>query len=162
MKKWVLTGLLLLISIMITSCGLDDAQVAGVTYINNLYTKSNKTSAKERLAKIISVSEAKNKNLFDENDIFSGLDKPYYIANAPKDPKSDTQRSLLIRFPKGTVTGLEYINIWANNSKEDSYIEINMKKEGDNWKVKSWSFVDPNDLVGKLDWIELDPTDYLD
>ncbi|MXQ54997.1 hypothetical protein [Shimazuella alba] len=140
MKKWVLTGLLLLIgTTMIAGCGLDDAQIAGVTFINNQYAKSDKTSAKERLAKIISVLEAKDKNLYDENDIFeitqymtTGLDKHYYVANVPRKHKSDTQRSFLIRFPKGTATSLDYIVIWVSNKKEDSYLEINMKKEGDN------------------------------
>jgi hypothetical protein len=99
---------------MLTGCGLDDAQIIGVTSINNQYAKGSKPSAKERLAKIISIVPAGHKNLYNDNrsvDITQaimtlGLDKPYYIANAPNEPQSDTHHSLLIRFPKGTATGL--------------------------------------------------------
>lgn len=54
LKKLILTGLILL-STMLTGCGLDDTQKAGVTYINNLFAKGHEVSAEERVNKAFSI-----------------------------------------------------------------------------------------------------------
>ena len=158
---------------MLTGCGLDDVQKAGVTYINNLYSKGNEPSAEERVEKVFSFYskgiEEKWKREGEEHEgnkdeiiklikmnMTSGIGKPYYIGDAPKEIQSETRRSLIIRLPKGTASSDLF-----SNKNSDIYWIITLQKEGDDWKIINYVAADDTDVIGEIDWLEVEPTDYL-
>ncbi|WP_028777765.1 hypothetical protein [Shimazuella kribbensis] len=181
MKKQYKYGLLLTLLISIfsltTGCfgGLNDAQKTSATYFNTLFAKSEKPSAEERYQKLISVVSStveggpatpENKDEIMENILkmmVNGITKTYYIADNPKEPQSDTRRSVIVRFPKGTFNEANNALGGDSGQEEDAYITIILNKEGEEWKIIDIQDDDTESILQqKIDWLEVEPTDYLD
>jgi uncharacterized UPF0160 family protein len=179
MKKRLKFGLMLTllfsVFLLTTGCfgGLDDAQKASATYINAFFAKSEKPTAEERYQKIVSVVSANYDNSpadpentsealnFIQKQMFNGISTPYFIADNPKQPQSDTRRVVIVRFPKGTFTE----DVFSGGSDEDSYVNFVINKEGDEWKIIDMDDLNSEDREAmkreKIEWNEVEPTDYL-
>lgn len=94
-----------------------------------------------------------------------GVSKPYFIADNPSDPQTETRRSIIVRFPKGTFTEANtVIGINGKNDKSDAeqYAILTLNKEADSWKIIDLENLDEKIQVNKMEWKEVEPTDYLD
>ncbi|WP_028777764.1 hypothetical protein [Shimazuella kribbensis] len=154
--------------------GLDDAQEASATYLNSFFSKSDKPSAEERYQQIVSVVSVSNQEFSAKPQykadilkairkfMISGVSKPYYLADYPKEPHTDTRKSIIVRFPKGTFNEANKAFAEENESDEEAYRMVVVNKEGENWKVVQVKEIDKKDVVqANIDWIEVSPTDYL-
>lgn len=173
MKIWQKPALvciaLLAIFSLTTGCfgGLDDAQETAATYINSIYAKTDTPTAEKRYQKIVSIfsPNAKvNPSKHKENitkvimeSTAKGLTQPYYIADNPNEPQSDTRRSVVVRIPLGTFPMV------SSNKNKDNYLGLIITKEADNWKILDLKDVDKEKhLHGHMEWQEANPTNYLD
>ncbi|MCH5583466.1 hypothetical protein MK805_00570 [Shimazuella sp. AN120528] len=172
MKKRLHYGLVFISLFVIfsftTGCfgGLDDAQEIAATYINALYAKSDSPTAEERYQKIVStISTNADENPSEHRDdiikiiqeaMIKGLNKPYYIADNLNDPQSDTRRSVIIRIPKDAIAVDEF------NTDKDTYVNMILIKEGDDWKILDFKHLDDDTPQGNIEWKEVSPTDYLE
>jgi hypothetical protein len=176
-KYGLFLPLLLTVFILTTGCfgGLNDAQKTTATYFNVLFAKSEKPSAEERYQKLISVissnidegpAQPENRDKVMENIykmMVNGITKTYYIADDPKEPESDTRRSVIVRFPKGTFNDANNALGGDSGQDEDAYITITLNKEGEEWKIVDMEDDDKESILQqKIDWQEVEPTDYLD
>jgi hypothetical protein len=171
LKKTHKYGLLLLSMFAIFSftsgCfgGLDNAQKTAATYVNALYAKTDTPSAEERYQKLVStISTSADANPSEHKDdiikiiqeaMIKGLVKPYYIADNLNEPQSDTRRSVIVRIPKGSFT------IDESNLDKDFYVGFILTKEGDDWKILDFKEIDENISQEKIEWQDVEPTDYL-
>lgn len=174
MKRWLLIGLLLTTGTTLTGCGLDDAQETSATYINAFLSKADEPSAAERYEKLTSVVSASNNETpigpsykevviaLIQEFMQNGVEQPYYISDAPKQLQSDTKRTIIIHFPKGTFKNTNKIFNEKSSIQEDTYAYVRLQKEGDDWKVISLKQVAATAADGTEDWDKVDPTDYLD
>jgi hypothetical protein len=179
--KWAKSGLIMISFVAassITGCsifgGLDDAQEASATYLNSFFAKSDKPSAEQRYQKIVTVVSASNQEFSAKPQykadilkaiqkfMISGVSRPYYLADYLKEPHTDTRKSIIIRFPKGTFA--EANKAFAENEPdEEAYRMVVVNKEGEDWKVVQVKEIDRKDIIlNNIDWIEVEPTDYLD
>lgn len=162
-----------------TGCfgGLDGAQETSVTFLNSYFAKSTEPTAEERYKKMSSLVSNKfedsllqpkyKANLIKIIQKFrlKGVSKPYFIADNPADPQTETRRSIIIRFPKGTFAEAnEVIGITGKNDKADAeeYAILTLNKEADSWKIIDLENLDKKIQVNKIEWKEVEPTDYLD
>ncbi|MCH5583467.1 hypothetical protein MK805_00575 [Shimazuella sp. AN120528] len=181
-------GLLFLSLFVITSLptgcslfsGLDDAQTTSVTFLNSYFAKSTDPSAEERYQTMSSLVSNKfennllqpeyKKNMlkFIQKFMTNGVSKPYFIADNPNDPQTETRRSIIARFPKGTFTEANAvigINGKYNKADSEAYAILTLNKESDSWKIidlENIDIVKEKIQKNKLEWIEVKPTDYLD
>jgi hypothetical protein len=183
LKKKYTYSLLFLFLILITSLTtgcldeLDDAQETSVTFLNSYFAKSADPTAEERYQKMSSlVSNQFEDSLLQpkykanllkiiQKFMVKGVSKPYFIADNPKDPQTETRRSIIARFPKGTFTEANtVIGITGKNDKADAeeYAILTLNKEADTWKIIDLENVDKEIDINKIEWKEVEPTDYLD
>jgi hypothetical protein len=177
LKKQLKNGLMLTVLFMIfsltTGCfgGLDDAQEVSATHLNAFFAKSDNPTAEERFQKIVSTvsSNAEDSPVDDKDDAVEiiqksmvfGITKPYYIADNPNKPQSDTRRTIIARFPKGSFADSDEI-FGESNTDKDLFFSIELNKEGDDWKISDVDDEDEEDVPQtNIDWKEVDPTDYL-
>lgn len=156
-------------SSLLTACGLDDSQKVAVTLMNNMLAKASEPTAEERLSKVASILSASNEGLKLDTEsrrkralekiqmgMVFGIEQPYYIGNAPKEPQTDTRRSIIIRLPKAAVPKLI-----KETPTKDEYNIVILQKEGSDWKVLKTKSANESDAAGEIDWIEVKPTDFL-
>lgn len=169
---------LLVVSSLTTGCfgGLDDAQETSVTFLNSYFAKSTDSTAEERYQKMSSLVSNKFENSLlqpkykanllkiIQKFMVKGVSKPYFIADNPNDPQTETRRSIIARFPKGTfIEANAVIGINGKNDKADAeeYAILTLNKEADNWKIIDLENLDEKIQINKTKWKEVEPTDYL-
>jgi hypothetical protein len=160
--------------------GLDDAQETSVTFLNSYFAKSTDPTAEERYQKMSSLVSNKFEDSFLQAQykkkllkyiqkfMAKGVSKPYFIADNPNDPQTETRRSIIARFPKGTFTEANAvigISGKNNGANSESYAILTLNKEADSWKIIDLENIDSKNAKiqkDKMEWREVDPTDYLD
>jgi hypothetical protein len=174
LKRWLLIGLLLTTGTTLTGCGLDDAQETSATYINAFLTKAKKPSAAERYEKLTTIVSANNNETpiepaykevviaLIQEFMQNGIEQSYFIGNAPNQPQTETKRTIVVHFPKGSFKNTNKIFNENISVQEDTYAFIHLQKEGDDWKVSSLKQIKRASVKGPIDWEKVDPTDYLD
>ncbi|WP_028777762.1 hypothetical protein [Shimazuella kribbensis] len=171
--KWMKQGILILILFAIfssvTGCDRpDDAQKTAATFYSNLYAKSDKPSRLDRyhkLEEIISKTTPLTTYMdgmafmvLIDKSIKNGLSKPYYLADDPTKPQTETKRHIVFRFKKSDAPAL------FDQSTPDEYHSdtITLIKESDKWKVIGFAKTDKKITTDpKIEWTEINPTDYL-
>lgn len=179
----------LFLTIFVISClsvgcsvfnGLDDAQETSVTFLNAYFAKSTELTAEERYEKMSSLASKLFENSllqaeykkdllkFIQKFMENGVNKPYFIADNPNDPQTETRRSIIARFPKGTFTEANaVIGINGKNSEanSESYAILTLNKEAENWKIIALESIRAEQVkipINKMEWKEVKPTDYLE
>lgn len=162
-QKGFIYGVLLLLMGITTACGTDDAQETVAVFYSSIFAKSDQVPAEKRIEQVQSLLSNKNSNssmtfiaMIIEKAMKEGLTNPFYVADTPSKPQTETRRYVTVRFNQADAK-----EIFGSNS--DYYETVTLEKEGDKWKIIDTKR-DNKDTIGteKIDWIEINPIDYLD
>lgn len=86
-----------------------------------------------------------------------GITKPYYIADNPSKPQTDTRRYITVKFNQADAPKL------FGGNDPYYYETMTLEKEGNEWKIVEADRETSSKMeTVKIDWIEINPTDYLD
>jgi hypothetical protein len=154
--------------------GLDDAQKTSATFVNSFFAKGEKPTAEVRYQKLVSTISANMKDSpataeakpyaiqFISKFMKQGLYKNYFIADHPTEPQTDTRRTIVVKFPANSLGGDGNIFGDGTANNKESFGQLVLNKEGDNWKITEIKDADTQALQkADVDWKEVKPTDYL-
>jgi hypothetical protein len=167
MKIWLKNGLiytfLLLLLSLTAGCGVDDAQKTVATFYSSVFAKADKPTAEERMNKVESIVSKR----FSGSSVLigmviagakkEGITRPYYLADNPTKPQTDTRRYITVKFLQADAPKL------FNGSDTYYYETMTVEKEGNEWKITGADRERSSKMETiEMNWIEIKPTDYLD
>lgn len=167
MKKWIKNGLiytfLFTLLNLTTGCSVDDAQETAAAFYSSAFAKADQPSAEKRMKKIESIVSKEFSgssvliSMIIAGAMKEGITKPYYIADNPSKPQTDTRRYITVKFNQADAPKL------FGGNDPYYYETMTLEKEGNEWKIVEADRETSSKMeTVKIDWIEINPTDYLD